>query len=102
MSLSMFGSVSLAPFSLAIAGATIDLGAVSAMFAVAGAIVVAASLAGIAWGVPAAWSSTSLDHPGDRAGRRLDLCVARGQSHLPPNQHLASTAGARATTRPPA
>ncbi len=52
MSLLMFGSVSLAPFSLAIAGVIIDLGAVTAMFAVAGAIVVLASLAGIAWGVP--------------------------------------------------
>lgn len=53
MSLVSFGSTALAPVSLALAGAIIDFGAVSAMFGVAGAIVVAATLAGIAWGVPA-------------------------------------------------
>jgi hypothetical protein len=53
MSLVSFGSVSLAPVSLALAGATIDFGATSAMFGVAGAIVVAATLAGISWGIPA-------------------------------------------------
>ncbi len=52
MSLVMFGSQALGPLSLAIAGAIIDVGAVTAMFAVAGGIVVLASLAGIAWGVP--------------------------------------------------
>ncbi len=52
MSLVSFGSVSLAPVSLALAGATIDFGAISAMFAVAGAIMVAATVAGIAWGIP--------------------------------------------------
>ena len=45
--------VGLAPVSLAIAGALVDLGAVTLMFVVAGAIVVGAALAGFAWGVPA-------------------------------------------------
>ncbi len=52
MSLVTFGSQALAPVSLALAGAIIDFGAVSAMFAVAGAILVAAVVAGVAWGVP--------------------------------------------------
>jgi MFS family permease len=52
MSLVMLGSVGLAPVSLALAGALIDLGAVTATFLGAGAIVVAASLAGFVWGVP--------------------------------------------------
>ncbi len=52
MSLVTFGSQALAPVSLALAGAVIDFGAVSAMFAVAGGIVVAAVVAGVAWGVP--------------------------------------------------
>jgi MFS family permease len=52
MSLVMFGSQALGPFSLALAGAIIDLGAVTVMFTVAGVIVVLAALSGIAWGVP--------------------------------------------------
>ena len=52
MSLLSLGSVSLAPFSLAIAGAVVDVAPV-AMFLVAGVIVVGAALAGMAWGVPA-------------------------------------------------
>jgi MFS family permease len=52
MSLVTLGSVGLAPVSLAIAGALVDVGAVTLTFVVAGAIVVAAALAGIAWGVP--------------------------------------------------
>jgi MFS family permease len=52
MSLVTLGSVGLAPVSLAIAGALADVGAVTLTFVVAGAIVVAAALAGIAWGVP--------------------------------------------------
>jgi MFS family permease len=55
MSIVMLGSVGLAPVSLAVAGALVDLGAgaVTITFLVAGAIVVLASLAGLAWGVPA-------------------------------------------------
>lgn len=53
MSLVMLGGVGLAPFSLAIAGVIIDLGAVTLLFSVAGAIVVAAVLAGFYSGVPA-------------------------------------------------
>jgi MFS family permease len=52
MSLVTLASVGLAPVSLAIAGALVDVGAVTLTFVVAGAIVVAASIAGIAWGVP--------------------------------------------------
>ena len=52
MSLVMMGSVSLMPFSLAISGLIIDLGAVTLLFSVAGAIVVAAVLGGFFWGVP--------------------------------------------------
>jgi MFS family permease len=52
LSLVTFGSVSLAPISLAVAGAVIDFGAVAAMFAVAGGIIVLATLAGMAWGFP--------------------------------------------------
>ena len=52
MSLVTLGSVGLAPVSLAIAGALVDVGAVTLMFVVAGGIVVAAAIAGIAWGVP--------------------------------------------------
>jgi MFS family permease len=52
MSLVTLGSVGLAPVSLAIAGALVDVGAVTLTFVVAGAIVVAAAIAGIAWGVP--------------------------------------------------
>ena len=38
--------------SLAIAGALVDLGAVTLTFMAAGAIVILAALAGVAWGVP--------------------------------------------------
>ena len=56
MSLVMLGGVGLAPFSLAIAGVIIDVGAVTLLFSVAGAIVVAAVLAGFYSGVPAQMS----------------------------------------------
>jgi MFS family permease len=52
MSLVTLGSVGLAPVSLAIAGALIDFGAVTLVFVAAGAIVLLAALAGVAWGVP--------------------------------------------------
>ena len=52
MSLVTLGSVGLAPVSLAIAGALIDLGAVTLVFVAAGGIVIVAALAGLAWGVP--------------------------------------------------
>lgn len=52
MSLVTLGSVGLAPVSLAIAGVLVDLGAVTLVFVAAGAIVIAAAIAGIAWGVP--------------------------------------------------
>jgi MFS family permease len=51
MSLLMLGAIGLAPISYALAGAIVDLGPVALMFGVAGAIVVAASLAGLAAGV---------------------------------------------------
>jgi MFS family permease len=51
MSMVMLGSVGLAPVSYALAGLVIDLGAVTVMFTVAGAIVVAASVIGFASGV---------------------------------------------------
>jgi predicted MFS family arabinose efflux permease len=53
MSLVMLGSIGLAPVSLAIAGALVDLGLATFMYAAAGGIVVAAALAGFAWNVPA-------------------------------------------------
>ena len=53
MSLVTLASIGLAPFSLAIAGVLVDVGAVTLTFLVAGAIVVVAAIAGIAWGVPA-------------------------------------------------
>jgi MFS family permease len=53
MSLLMLGAVGLAPLSLAISGAIIDFGAVSLMFTVAAAIIVAAATAGVFAGVPA-------------------------------------------------
>lgn len=53
MSLLMLASGGLAPISLAVAGALIDVGAATLMFTVAGGIVLAAALAGIATGVPA-------------------------------------------------
>ncbi|MEO8638973.1 MAG: MFS transporter [Chloroflexota bacterium] len=51
MSMVMLGAIGLAPLSYGIAGAIVDLGAVTIMFATAGAIVVVASLLGFAWGV---------------------------------------------------
>jgi MFS family permease len=51
MSLVFFAAVGLAPISYALAGAAVDLGPVPLMFAVAGAIVLAAALAGFASGV---------------------------------------------------
>jgi MFS family permease len=53
MSLVLFGAVGLQPVGLGVAGAIIDLGAVTVMFTVAGGIVVAAALGGLAGGVPA-------------------------------------------------
>jgi MFS family permease len=52
MSLVLFGAIGLAPISLAVSGAIIDFGAVSLMFVVAGAIVVAAAIAGLLAGLP--------------------------------------------------
>ena len=52
MSLVTLGSVGLAPVSLAIAGALVDLGAVALTFVAAGVIVIGAAIAGVAWGVP--------------------------------------------------
>ena len=52
MSLVTLGSVGLAPLSLAVAGYLVDLGLVAHIFVAGGAIIVIASLAGIAWGVP--------------------------------------------------
>jgi len=51
MSMVLLGSIGLAPLSYGIAGAIVDLGAVTIMFAIAGTIVVAASLIGFAGGV---------------------------------------------------
>lgn len=58
MSLVTLGSVGLAPVSLAVAGVLVDLGAVTLIFIAGGAIVIAASAAGFAWGVPSqmVWS----------------------------------------------
>ncbi|MDQ2941662.1 MAG: MFS transporter [Chloroflexota bacterium] len=53
MSLLMLGSIGLAPISLAATGVLLDVGAATLTFAFAGAICVAASLAGFAWGLPA-------------------------------------------------
>jgi MFS family permease len=51
MSMVMLGSFGLSPVSYALAGAVVDLGPAALMFAAAGAIVVAASLVGLASGV---------------------------------------------------
>lgn len=51
MSIVLLGAFGLSPISYAVAGAIVDLGPVALMFAVAGAIVVAASVAGFASGV---------------------------------------------------
>ena len=53
MSLVLLGAVGLQPIGLGVAGAIIDLGAVTVMFAVAGAIILAAVTAGWLGGVPA-------------------------------------------------
>ncbi|HEX6655356.1 MAG TPA: MFS transporter [Candidatus Limnocylindria bacterium] len=52
MSLVLLGAVGLQPIGLGVAGAIIDLGAVSLMFAVAGGIILAAVTAGWLAGVP--------------------------------------------------
>lgn len=52
LSLSMLASVGLVPVSLAAAGALVDFGAATLMYAIAGAIVLVAALAGMVWGVP--------------------------------------------------
>lgn len=52
MSMVMLGSIGLAPFSYALAGLLVDLGAVPIMFVVSGAIMATAALAGFASGVP--------------------------------------------------
>ncbi|MGH2391973.1 MAG: MFS transporter [Candidatus Limnocylindria bacterium] len=52
MSLVMLGGLALSPLSLAIAGLLVDIGAATLCFAVAGALVVVAALAGVGWGVP--------------------------------------------------
>jgi MFS family permease len=52
MSLVTLGSVGLAPVSLALAGALVEVGAVTLVFMAGGAIIVAAALAAFAWGVP--------------------------------------------------
>jgi len=56
MSLVLLGAVGLSPVSLAVSGVIIDFGAVSLMFAVAGAIIVAAALAGLFAGLPSQMS----------------------------------------------
>jgi MFS family permease len=52
MSLVMLAAIGLAPVSLAAAGALVDLGAATLMYAVAGAMVVAAGVVGLAWRMP--------------------------------------------------
>ena len=87
MSLVTLGSVGLAPVSLAIAGALVDLGAVTLTFLAAGAIVIAAALAGIAWGVPTRWCGRRRRPPriGPRErSRRYDPRPVVGRlGHLP-------------------
>ena len=56
-----FGSVSLAPISLAVSGAVVDVAA-TAMFAVAGGIVILACLIGVAWGLPAQMQEVEATH----------------------------------------
>jgi MFS family permease len=51
MSMLMLGSIGLAPFSYALAGLIVDVGPVPLMFGAAGAIVIVASLVGLASGV---------------------------------------------------
>jgi hypothetical protein len=52
MSLLMFGAMGLQPISLAVSGAIVDLGQATTLFAVAGVIVLAAVLGGVAAGLP--------------------------------------------------
>jgi ENTS family enterobactin (siderophore) exporter len=52
MSLLLLGAVGLAPISLGISGAIIDLGAATLMFSVAAAIIICSVLLGFAAGVP--------------------------------------------------
>ena len=54
MSVLSLGGVSLAPISMAAAGAIADLGAASAVFIGAGALVLVTSTAALAWGLPSA------------------------------------------------
>jgi MFS family permease len=63
MSLVSLGAVGLAPVSLAVAGALIDLGAVTLAFVAGGVIVILAALAGIAWGVPTTMTWPEDDEP---------------------------------------
>ena len=58
MSMVSLGSVGLAPISLGISGAIVDLGAAALMFEVAGAIVVLASLLALGSGVAARMNAT--------------------------------------------
>jgi predicted MFS family arabinose efflux permease len=53
MSLVMMGGVIMSPISLAVAGVLVDLGAATAMYLAAGALILLATLAAMAWGVPA-------------------------------------------------
>jgi MFS family permease len=53
MSLVMLAAVGLGPVSLAVAGAMLDLGLATLMYAVAGGIIIAAVFVGLAWRVPA-------------------------------------------------
>ncbi|MDQ2853700.1 MAG: MFS transporter [Chloroflexota bacterium] len=63
MSMVMLGAIGLAPVSYALAGAVVDLGAATIMFATAGAIVVAASLLGFTWGVAGRMTYAPLEAP---------------------------------------
>ncbi len=73
MSLVTLGSVGLAPVSLAIAGALVDLGAVTLTFVAAGVIIIAAAIAGVAWGVPTqmVWPEDERGAPRARSPRRI-------------------------------
>jgi MFS family permease len=53
MSLVMMGGVIMSPISLAVAGVLVDLGAATTMYLAAGALILLATLAAMAWGVPA-------------------------------------------------
>jgi MFS family permease len=52
MSLVMIGGVALSPISMATAGALVDIGAASLLFAAAGVLIIVAALLGVVWGVP--------------------------------------------------